>query len=453
MWLATINLARNPVMRKLLLLLAALGCVAAAVVLSDAQTDRPAAGGPDGARFVVTKEGKNPWTSLAPNVAAGQFQFVVVSDRTGGHRRGVFSTAVQQVNLLQPEFVMSVGDLIEGAKDEAANRTQWEEFDRYARQFEMPFFYCVGNHDGNNRPKANVWRERLGRAYYHFTYQDCLFLVLNSNDPPPPAAGQAEGPTTGISADQRAYLEKALRENDQARWTFVFLHHPVWTARDLAENGWQQVEKLLAGRRHHVFCGHVHVFRKYLRNGTSYYQLATTGGGSAMRGVDYGEFDQVAWVTMKKHGPVIAHIGLDGVLKDDLAAFVSTEDGDPPRRMEGLHEAAGTVTLDGKPAAGWRVQFTEPGAGPMGRGNQPPGGAGLVAADGTFKVYQHRGPAGLKAGKYVVTFGPAPGLVVAERPPANPVPERYRYPTTTPYVGVEVKPDVRNKFEFRLTTE
>ena len=42
-----------------------------------------------------------------------QFHFAVVSDRTGGHRAKVFSRAVQQISLLQPTFVMSVGDLIE----------------------------------------------------------------------------------------------------------------------------------------------------------------------------------------------------------------------------------------------------------------------------------------------------------------------------------------------------
>jgi len=58
---------------------------------------------------------KNPWTGLTPNWSSDQFQFAVVADRTGGHRRGVFSKAVQQINLMHPEFVMSVGDLIEGA--------------------------------------------------------------------------------------------------------------------------------------------------------------------------------------------------------------------------------------------------------------------------------------------------------------------------------------------------
>src|SRR5262245_18966304 len=104
-------------MRKLLVLLATLGFLTVAVVLSNAQSDRPYDNGA-GSRFVVTSENKNPWTSLAPYVAADQFQFAIVSDGTGGHRRGVFSKAVQQVNLMQPAFVMSVGDLIEGSREE-----------------------------------------------------------------------------------------------------------------------------------------------------------------------------------------------------------------------------------------------------------------------------------------------------------------------------------------------
>src|SRR5262245_50556126 len=99
-------------MRKLLLLLATLGCISLAAVLSNAQSDKPPDAGV-GAKFIVSTQNKNPWTSLTPNVAGDQFQFAIVSDRTGGHRQGVFSKAVQQVNLLQPAFVMSVGDLIE----------------------------------------------------------------------------------------------------------------------------------------------------------------------------------------------------------------------------------------------------------------------------------------------------------------------------------------------------
>jgi hypothetical protein len=436
-------------MRRLMLLLVAVGCVATAAMLSIARPDRPAESVES--KFVVKAEEKNPWTSLSPNVSAEQFRFAIVSDRTGGHRKGVFSRAVQQVNLMQPEFVMSVGDLIEGGRTPEASRKQWDDFDRYAKQFGMPFFFCPGNHDADNEPKANVWKERLGRAYYHFVYKNCLFLILNSNDLPT-AGGRL---ANGIGKDQIAYVEKTLKENDKVRWTFVFLHHPLWAARDVPATNWLDVEKLLAGRKHNAFCGHVHVFRKFLRNGTSYYQLATTGGSSAMRGLEYGEFDQIAWVTMNTDKPVIAQLALNGVMKDDLTAIETDEDGSQFQKVEGLADVVGTVTLNGKPAAGLQVLFNgiraegDPEPAP-GAGRQSP--SGRIGADGAFTVFQYRGAAGLKPGRYAVTFEQSPQLIVDGQKADNPVPEKYRTVTKTPY-RVEVKADQRNRFEFKLESE
>src|SRR5580692_1064901 len=68
----------------------------------------------------VEVEARNPWTNLRLNNDADTFHFVVVSDRTGGHRARIFSQAVQQINLLQPAFVVSVGDLIEGYTKDTA---------------------------------------------------------------------------------------------------------------------------------------------------------------------------------------------------------------------------------------------------------------------------------------------------------------------------------------------
>src|SRR6516162_6552026 len=59
-------------------------------------------------------EQRKPWTSLDLDAASDDFHFAVVSDRTGAERKGVFPKAVAQLNLLQPRFVVSVGDLIEG---------------------------------------------------------------------------------------------------------------------------------------------------------------------------------------------------------------------------------------------------------------------------------------------------------------------------------------------------
>jgi hypothetical protein len=99
----------------------------------------------------------------------------------------------------------------------------------------------------------------------------------------------------------------------------------LWTYSERAQaagntddTNWAPVQSALAARPHTVFAGHVHHYVQYHRGGHEYYQLATTGGGSQLRGVPYGEFDHVTWVTMESDGPRIAHVLLDGVLAPDV---------------------------------------------------------------------------------------------------------------------------------------
>src|SRR5206468_3005812 len=108
-------------------------------------------------------------------------------------------------------------------------------------------------------------------------------------------------------------------DNASVRWIFVLVHKPMWTHVNLDTNGWLELEKALNGRKYTVFAGHKHHYQKFTRQGMNYYQLATTGGGSKLRGVRYGEFDQIAWVTAKKDtDPIIANILLDGIYPENL---------------------------------------------------------------------------------------------------------------------------------------
>src|ERR1700757_1134505 len=94
--------------------------------------------GPPADGLVVQVEERNPWTHLRLNNDPGEFRFALVSDRTGGHRARVFSQAVEQLNLLQPEFVLAVGDLIEGGKENAAHlAAEWKEFQGYVHRLQM----------------------------------------------------------------------------------------------------------------------------------------------------------------------------------------------------------------------------------------------------------------------------------------------------------------------------
>ena len=259
-----------------------------------------------------------PWTSLSANDDPDDFHFVVVSDRTGEHRSGVFRDAMAQINLLEPAFVVSVGDLIEGyTEDPNTLREEWSEIEGYVGTLGQPFFYAAGNHDMSNAVMAEEWQTRFGPSYYAFSYKDVLFITLNSelfgmvHDRSQPVPGPFD------PAEQMAWLEKTLQENPSPRWTIVLIHQPLWDSPRIHPD-WLRAEKMLAGRPHTVFAGHMHRYIEHRRQDQSYITLATTGGGSDLRGPTYGEFDQVALVTMTGDGPVIANLDLAGIYAADV---------------------------------------------------------------------------------------------------------------------------------------
>jgi hypothetical protein len=276
----------------------------------------------------IEKDETNPWTNLTFNNDPETFRFAVVSDRTGGHRPGVFPRAVRMINMLQPEFVMSVGDLIEGhTEDPGQWAMEWSEFEAKLDALQMPFFFCPGNHDITNFPMGDNWRRKFGRSYYSFVYRNVLFMVLNSED------FRAKEQPYHFTPDQQEWVRATLRKHPQVRWTFVFFHKPVWRNEeaDPVKLGWTPVEEALQAdnRRYTVFVGHEHHYAKFIRGGREYFMLATTGGGSRLRGTEYGEFDQVAWVTMKGDAPVVANVLLEGVQPNDVIT-----EADLPKREE-----------------------------------------------------------------------------------------------------------------------
>jgi hypothetical protein len=206
---------------------------------------------------------------------------------------------------------MSVGDLIEGyTEDTDRLDAEWKEFNGFINELKVPFFYIPGNHYITNKVMEEKWQELFGVTYYHFRYKDVLFLCLNSEDN---YRGAGRGT---IDDDQYDYIEKTLSENQDVKWTLVFLHQPLW----IQENSkrWKDVEMLLENRPHNVFAGHYHRYWKSERNNGKYIALATTGGGSRLRGTRYGEFDHVVWVTMTEEGPLLANLFLDGIWDENV---------------------------------------------------------------------------------------------------------------------------------------
>jgi hypothetical protein len=263
-------------------------------------------------------DGPVPWTSLAVRDAPEDFRFVLVSDRTGGHRGEIFEEALEKVDLLGPAFVLSVGDLIEGyTEDPAALDAMWDEVEGFVAALDAPFFYAPGNHDFSNETMAREWRTRFGPSFYHFRYKEVLFLVLNSElfSSATHPGHPVPGPDT--QAAQLRYAERVLDEHRDARWTIVVVHQPLWDRREVPAD-WLTLEGWLGERPYTVFAGHVHRYTKEVRRDRRYVTLGTTGGRSQLRGLDQGEFDHVALVTMTAEGPVLANLLVDGIHDEEV---------------------------------------------------------------------------------------------------------------------------------------
>lgn len=284
--------------------------------------------------------GPTPWTSDTFEWEEEDFTFAIISDLNGGERKGVYSTAVAQLNRLDPTFVLSVGDLIDGGTEDSLQLAkEWDSFDERTLKLNMPFFYLGGNHDLTNPRMRTFWKNRLGPRYYHFVYENVLFLMLDSEDYSEQRmleiyearaialkviAGEMEGTyeesayykmperrTGGMGNAQIGYFKGVLDKYPNVKWTFVLMHKPLWMRSD--DQGLGTLETLLANRPYTVINGHFHSFSHRKRNGRDYTILGTTGGGQIAG--DSLSFDHVTLVRMAKE-PVITHLKMNGILDE-----------------------------------------------------------------------------------------------------------------------------------------
>lgn len=292
--------------------------------------------------------GPKPWTSESFEATEEDFTFAIISDLNGGERPGVFSRAVAQLNQLEPTFVLSVGDLIDGGTEDSRQlQKEWDFFEARALGLTMPFFHLGGNHDLTNVKMREFWARRFGPRYYHFLYDNVLFLMLDSEDYAEARMQQIyqardtalrimdglmegsyeestyyhmpERNLGGMGEEQQAYFKEVLTRYPKVRWTFLLMHKPLW----LREDGMglrrdsaplEALEEALQGRNYTVINGHFHRMSHRKRLGMDYLILGTTGGSQAAG--DSTAFDHVSLVRMA-NPPVITHLKMEGILQGD----------------------------------------------------------------------------------------------------------------------------------------
>ena len=266
---------------------------------------------------------------LAPTDEKDVFHFVVYGDRTGGVPEGlkVLEQAVVDTNLVDPDLVMTVGDLIQGYNETPQWLDQMKEFKAIMKKLNMPWYPVAGNHDiywrGNGRaPQGHHesnYEEHFGPLWYSFRHKNAGFIVLYSDEGDPKTNLKAfnSGKLQTMSDAQLEFLDKALADLKETDHVFVFLHHPRWVGKGYSGGNWDEVQRRLAnaGNVSAVFAGHIHQMRyDGAKDGIEYFALATTGGhlGAEISGA--GLLHHFNLVSVRKDGVSVSAIPVGAVI-------------------------------------------------------------------------------------------------------------------------------------------
>ena len=219
----------------------------------------------------------------ALNEPKNDFRFSILGDRTGGAQPEIYGRVWREIDLLHPDFVINVGDTIEGGNDARAEAEWMELRPTWQRYRHYPLYFTPGNHDIWDDASRRLYERETGqKAWYSFNYQDAHFTVLDNSQ------------TAGLSDEQMQFLEQDLSRNQDRNPKFVFFHRPFWILPLKLESGEFPLHKLVKryGVRF-VICGHGHQFVRLKRDGIIYMEVGSSGG--VMKGLERGEGFNQGW--------------------------------------------------------------------------------------------------------------------------------------------------------------
>ena len=132
-----------------------------------------------------------------PKASENSFSFVFMTDihlQPELNAPQGFKHAMDSVNSLNPDFVITGGDLIMDALGQSYERSDslYNLYQEMIPQLKMPVYNTLGNHEiygiykesgaDVNHPEygEKMYEKRLGKSYYSFDHKGWKFIIMNS---------------------------------------------------------------------------------------------------------------------------------------------------------------------------------------------------------------------------------------------------------------------------------
>jgi 3',5'-cyclic AMP phosphodiesterase CpdA len=157
-----------------------------------------------------------------------------------------FRMAIDTINKLNPDFVITGGDLIMDALDQTYGRVDslYTLYEEVSGELNMPVYNTVGNHEiyGWHRDEEGIesnpqfgkkmYESKMGERFYSFDFKNWHFIILDA------IYRSEEGHYIGkIDQEQLEWLKTDLEKTDSQVPITISVHIPFITSRTQLSQG------------------------------------------------------------------------------------------------------------------------------------------------------------------------------------------------------------------------
>jgi Icc protein len=254
------------------------------------------------------------------------FTFAFMTDihlEPGRNAVSGFKQAIENVNKLNPDFVLTGGDLVADALGQSYGRADslYKLFQETCRDFKMPVYNTMGNHEiygiyaesgaDRNHPEygERMFENRMGPSWYSFDHKGWKFMVLNSIE------DTRKGGYVGmIDSLQMDWIRKELQNTDAATPIILSTHIPLMMAFTqkyygstvpndsglVVVNGKEVIDLFDGYNLKLVLQGHLHTVEDIYIDGT-HFLIGGAVSSAWWTGLHYGTQEGFMLLTVRKN--------------------------------------------------------------------------------------------------------------------------------------------------------